>query len=515
MAAVPESDPRVETARELFRHIDRIFPSARQFGWEHPATERALRTAFEAFAEALAKQPRVELSVRPYSLLAHGHTVWEPPPPFDAIPYNLFACGIRAINVSRGLGLEELRSLLGLLMTDPGRDLPPEDDLVSAFWERALEHVSCDVVDALAEGDASERETFYGQADEVEAMAAGGRAASERLLEAKAMALSTDRAALDRAKPRAPSPMGLDDVVRAVFSAQLEVSREKWSERYIDALIEGYLDAAGHRDAPLVLASLRKSAADLVVAGRLLLVVSLHEALVARLAHRVKGEDLARLSAALTNALFGAETLELSLGRLQKEPAEVERFTPILRGLWAAELPTVLAALATTPAGPLRDALTQLRRARPAGSRDGRRPVAPRNRPEPRRRSRRAPRPRGDSGGEAGARAARHQRRRHAEDRSQGAARVLGRPSAGGAHAAPGEQLGAHPHGGAARGHAALAEAGVARDRPAGARADVPRARRGREARAAPHARRARAGSRRADGHRAREEGRSVHIGGP
>jgi serine/threonine protein kinase len=354
-----ENDPRVETARELLRHLDRIFPSVRQFGWAHPATDRALRTAFEAFAEALAKQPVVALGVRPYSLEAHGNTVWEPGPPFDAIPYNLFASGIRTLRLTRGLTSGELTRLLELLLLDPARDLPPEDDLLSALWERAIEHVSYEAVDTLAEGDASEREEFYGQADEVEAAAADA-ARRANTLEAKAMAVSTDRAALtERVPSRERSPMGLDDVVRAVFAAQLDVGSEKWSERYVDALALGYLDAATNRDAPLVLASLRKSAADLVVAGRLKLVLSLHDALAQRLSVRVRGEDYQRLSAALTNALFGAETLELSLKRLQGEPAEVPLFEPVLNALWAAELPTALAALAAIPLGPLRDALSR------------------------------------------------------------------------------------------------------------------------------------------------------------
>jgi hypothetical protein len=356
--SAPPDDPRVETVRELFRHADRLLPNVRQFAWDHPATERALRTTFEAFVEALSREPALVFAVRPYSLQAHGHPVWEPPPPFDAVPYNLFAAGIRTIRVARGLTQPELRSLFTILLLDPVRDLPPEDDLVSAFWERALASVTCDVVDTFAEGDAAAREAFYGRADEVEAMAAeAARRASA--LEAKAMAVTTDRSALGAVAPAADrSPMSLDDAVRAAFAAQLDVPTQRWSERYVDALVEGYLDAAVNKDAPLVLASLRKSAADLVVAGRLKLVVSMHDAVVARLAERVKNADQQqRLSAALTNALFGAETLELSLMRLLSTPDEVPLFEPVLGALWAAELPAALAALGKTPEGRLRDAL--------------------------------------------------------------------------------------------------------------------------------------------------------------
>ena len=100
-----------------------------------------------------------------------GHTVWEPGAPFDSIPYNLFACGMRTLGIEPGVTLDELRELFALFLVDPGRDLPPEDDLAAAFWEKALPHVKCEVVDAFAEGDAAEREAFYGEADQIENLA--------------------------------------------------------------------------------------------------------------------------------------------------------------------------------------------------------------------------------------------------------------------------------------------------------------------------------------------------------
>jgi cystathionine beta-lyase len=35
------------------KHLDRLLPSVRQLGWPHPATERTLRTAYDAFVDAL------------------------------------------------------------------------------------------------------------------------------------------------------------------------------------------------------------------------------------------------------------------------------------------------------------------------------------------------------------------------------------------------------------------------------------------------------------------------------
>ncbi|MBL8609454.1 MAG: serine/threonine protein kinase [Myxococcales bacterium] len=342
---VPENDPRVIGLRDMMKHFDRVLPSVRQLGWKHPATERTVRTAYEACAEALRQRPDlVDFTIRPYSFMTLGHAVWEPGPPFDSIPYNLFACGIRTLRLAAGITYEEYRELLTLFMLDPGRDLPPEDDLASALWERGMPHVSYDTVDAFAEGDATEREAFYAEADAAQAQAEEAAKNHVSRVEARAMAVSTDRRALSAVK--APSPLSLDDVVKNVILSQFEMNRDKWTERYVDALVEGLLDAAANRDAPLVLASLRKSAADLVVAGRSDAVGRLHQALIEKMGQRVQNQEhLVRLIAGLSNAMFGGETLEIALRRAREDASQVEALPYILSHLGGAELPQVLASL--------------------------------------------------------------------------------------------------------------------------------------------------------------------------
>ena len=354
---VLESDPRVQALRDLMKHFDRLFPSVRQLGWAHPATDRTLHLAYDAFVEALRAQPTlVHWTLRPYSFMTLGHTVWEPGAPFDAIPYNLFACGIRVLRVDAGVTFEEMRELFGLCLLDPGRDLPPEDDLAAALWEKALPHVHWECVDAFAEGDASEREAFYGEADQLESLAEAAATKQMNRLEMQAMALSTDDSALGKDKER--SPFALDDATRQHLAPYFDVSNDVWAERFVDALVEGYLDSAAHRDAPLVLASLRRSAADLVVAGRLSVAVQINLAVIERLRARVQGADnQAKLAAALTNAMFGGETLELLLKRLQGDPSGLEAFGMVLPGLSANEFGTVLSSLREVSHPPLRNLL--------------------------------------------------------------------------------------------------------------------------------------------------------------
>jgi serine/threonine protein kinase len=354
---IPENDPRVQALRDLMKHVDRLLPSVRQLGWPHPATERTLRTAYDAFAEALRAQPGlVDFTLRPYSFMSLGHTVWEPNPPFDAIPYNLFAAGVRTFRIDAGVSLDEMRELLALLMLDPGRDLPPEDDIIAALWEKALPHVRYECADAFAEGDAAERERFFADSDQLEQLADAAARNNLSRIEAQAMALSTDDAALGKKKER--SPFALDDAMRGHFLPFLDVPRQMWSERYVDALVEGYLDAATNRDAPLVLASLRKSAGDLVVANRLLVAVQISQAVIERLRARVQQvEAHTKLSAALTNAMFGGETLDLILKKLREDSGEMDVFAPILATLAPNEFPQVLASLRTVDNPQLRTLL--------------------------------------------------------------------------------------------------------------------------------------------------------------
>lgn len=352
---VAADDPRLDALRDAYRRIDRVLPSVRQLGWDHGSTTRALRGAFEAIAELASNAP-VECAVLPYSFTWAEHTIWEPAAPFDAVPYNLFACGVRGIRLTRGITFDELRSLLSLFLLEPGRDLPPEDDLASSLWERGLEHVEVDVADAFVEGDAAVREAFYGEADEVEKQAIEARAHASRV-EARAMAVSTDRDALQASRAQQASPMHLDGVVRAVLADQLAVSGEAWNDRYVDVLLEGLVDAGRHKDAPVVLASLRASAADLAVAGQLKAVVTLHRELVERATDRLPATVVAQLQRALSGALFGGETLALALRALETDPAGLETLAPVLDTLSVRELPVVLEGLKRPFATPVRSAL--------------------------------------------------------------------------------------------------------------------------------------------------------------
>ncbi|MCC6552256.1 MAG: protein kinase [Polyangiaceae bacterium] len=274
-----EDDPAVVRLAEIFRRLERLLPSVRHYGWAHPETDNKLRATFQAIIEALrADGARVYWKLTPYAFEHRGRTAWEPSHPLDLVPYNLFAAGVRRLQLLPGITEDELRSLAEVMLLDPMRDLLPEDDVAAALWERRLEHVRYDVVSVFAEGDAAERETFWREADDLEEMAR--RAAEERAnrAEAAAMVIDTDRAAL-RAAKQAAGALSLDPAAQRALGTQLVISAERWSERFVEIVAEAFLNAKAYQDVELVTEPLSASVRDQILARRFDLIFGMHDAI--------------------------------------------------------------------------------------------------------------------------------------------------------------------------------------------------------------------------------------------
>jgi serine/threonine protein kinase len=327
MRAEPEAgevapdDPAVLRLSEVFRRLERLLPAVRQYGWSHPEADQKLRGAFQAIMEALREGPtRASWTLRPYSFLHRGQTVWEPAPPADVVPYNLFAAGVRAVRLSPGITEDEVRSLCEVFLLDPAQDLLPEDDIAAALWERRLEHVDFEAISVFAEGDAADREQFYEESDKVELLAE--RATQERVnvAEAAAMTIDTDAAALQAAR-EAARVLALDPAAKKALGAQLSMSAERWSERFVDVLVDGADSARRRGDLPLVTAPLDASVRDMVLDRRFELVFSMHDAIVRVLGSSGGGAATQALQRELTAGMFTADTLRLLVREATRTPA--------------------------------------------------------------------------------------------------------------------------------------------------------------------------------------------------
>ncbi|MFO0589672.1 MAG: serine/threonine-protein kinase [Polyangiaceae bacterium] len=341
------NDPAVQRLIEVFRRLDRLLPAMHHYGKHHPEAETKLHATHQSLVEALRADPdAVYVSLTPYAMEHRTQPVWEPVGLFDAVPYNLFAAGVRKVAFEQGTTEEELRAFCEILLLDPNRDLLPEDDMAAALWERQLGHIKCDVITIFAEGDALERETFYAEQDELEEEAR--RMAEERAnrAEAMAMAIDTDESAV-RAAKQAATALALDPAARAALGTQLMITTERWTERYVDVLTEAILRARAEATLALCAEPLAESTRDLALGRKAETALSMWDALVHAVAMRAPEDG--SLPGELTRAMFTPEALKLLLREVSKRSGDTAG--PVTLGTSQAPASGAPASLGTT-AGP-------------------------------------------------------------------------------------------------------------------------------------------------------------------
>ena len=343
------SEPSVTNLIDVFRRWERLLPTIRHYGWKHPETDNKLRATYQGLIESLRADPAaVFWKLSPYSFTHRGQTIWEPTAPLDAVPYHLFAAGIRKIRLSPGFSEEELRSMCEVMLLDPTTDLAPEDDVAAALWEKRLDHVHYDVINVFAEGDAADREAFWAEADDVEEEARRATEEKANRAEAAAMVIETDQAALKAAR-LAASALALDPVAKKALGVQLSMTPERWSERYVDVLTEAILNSRRYKDTELIYEPLDASTRDLVLQRRFDIVFQMFDAVAKALEAYAPKNEVAAIKAEVSRGMFSPETFRLAMKEaIRVAPMGVQQsegFVAVDLDVLARDLMPVVSAL--------------------------------------------------------------------------------------------------------------------------------------------------------------------------
>ncbi len=250
----------------VWKQIGTCLADVRQYGWSHPHALRALDSGLQQVSDALVAHPNsVRWDVGPGAFLFQGAAVWAPDRiPFDRIPYQLFADGVRHIQIKEGFDKDEFRDLVAILLRDVIGGAGKEDDAVTAFWDRRFEHVAYVAIEAFAEGDGGEADALMkGSADlarELAATAQLDRDWHDASLEGRAMRLNLSTQL--RESGEAAAALALDPLQRATMGAQLNMTDDRWLERFVDAFADAYVDARINKDHAILEDALREWTAD-------------------------------------------------------------------------------------------------------------------------------------------------------------------------------------------------------------------------------------------------------------
>src|SRR5690606_29107775 len=142
-ATAESKNDLIRRMKNVWKLLGMFVASTRQYGWDHPESGRHLQAAFNEATDALAHHTDgVRWEVTPYAFLYDGNPIWEPErPPFDRMPFQLFADGLRKVQLKPGITEQELRDLVAVLLRDPASSTTAaEDDTITSLWDRHFPH---------------------------------------------------------------------------------------------------------------------------------------------------------------------------------------------------------------------------------------------------------------------------------------------------------------------------------------------------------------------------------------
>lgn len=155
------TDAEIASMAEVFTALERALVAIKQYGREHPETRRRFSETFRELASALMNcDICLAWNLAPYGFIVGEQSVWEPEPPWNRIPYQLFSDGVRTIGFVPGLDEEEFQRWVSVIIQDPTEDFSPEDDMVTQIWDAGFMHIFHQAVDSFAEGTQEQRARF-------------------------------------------------------------------------------------------------------------------------------------------------------------------------------------------------------------------------------------------------------------------------------------------------------------------------------------------------------------------
>ena len=262
----PSPEDRAQTAQRLggvFRQVGIALQAIRQYRATHPHAQRALAQALDDVSGVLAVDAfAATWDVSSTHFACGGVAVWQPDrPPLDRIPYQLFADGVRKVQIKRGITVEELSDFLGILTRDPAGGFGMDDSAVTALWERRFEHIAHLAVESFAEGEEGEREAFERQCEELASHLSALDLDGDLLADA---GLSDVEVAAIRSSADAAAAQAQGEALEAEVRRNMELGAADWMERQGLALLSARAEAGRAGDDRLLAEGLAAWSAELL-----------------------------------------------------------------------------------------------------------------------------------------------------------------------------------------------------------------------------------------------------------
>ncbi len=396
------SPDEIAQMQKVFTLLERGLVARKQYGPDHPEPQRRLEECFKELASALMScDICLAWNFTPYAFVAGDNVIWEPEPPWNRVPYQLFSDGVRTMGLVPGLDEGEFFEWLDVITLDPTVDLAPEDDLVTRLWDAAFNHVFHQAIDSFAEGNQEQRARYEAERNAVingahadylrevgqawrQDQSGGGPGAHPNAgvktrqvidfinrsspLDAEAAARVANMNMQDQSpeEAQAAAAVVIDDATRALLAARLDTDVGATSERFVVAAAEAFVASAKMGRSAAVTAPLRR-AVDGLSAGEpekaMDMIVQLRETVT------IEGKALEteNLRATITAEVLSPRTLLDILKNSSALPEErrqgyLKGLSKVLECIQSQHFESAIAFLPETPEGKIRELLLEFLR---------------------------------------------------------------------------------------------------------------------------------------------------------
>ena len=238
-----------DDTRKLFAYLLTTCKNMSLYPEDHSISMNSIRQFYETLEAYIRQYGDVRIEIEKDRVICQGIEVHKGPSKEGTLPFTLFRDGIRWLEFTEGIDLEETREILFIIHKYSILTTEPEGDIVTDFWEAHFDHVlykADDFISALA-------------LDQIDSLSKPDTMppAAETEIETEDKPVSLDSPAIDTKSLDGPAidPASFVLTPQEQIELQEMITREEMASatEHLNMLLDMLLEEQGEKDFNIVL----------------------------------------------------------------------------------------------------------------------------------------------------------------------------------------------------------------------------------------------------------------------
>lgn len=153
-------DSVLDDTKKLFSYLLLTCKNVFLYPEGHSISVQSIRQFHDALDTYIRQYGEFKIEIERDRVMSQGLEVHKGPYEEGSLPFTLFRDGIRWLEFTEGIKLEETREVLSIIHRYSVLTAEPEGDIVTAFWEAHFDHVSYKADDFVSEQSSEQMESL-------------------------------------------------------------------------------------------------------------------------------------------------------------------------------------------------------------------------------------------------------------------------------------------------------------------------------------------------------------------